>query len=169
MQLLKIETTAHGYVGMAHNPVPIMNKNITNKIVNGLKYSLGSACTIRITHTGGEEIFGSYKWKANLAPKSKGDSHKQNCVNFSHLHVNHTIARLNVEIEQPGVDQIQGDVEVLETPCGDGVWHIKRCPCMSHVQCSTLQKSTKHSCVTRIITKPTSISVPTLTYSGLWA
>jgi len=30
-----------------------------------------------------------------------------------------------VHIEQPGADQIQGDVEVLEAPCGDGVWHIK--------------------------------------------
>jgi len=118
---------------------------------------------------GGEEIFGSCKWKVNLAPKSEGDFHKHNCVNFSHPHVNHTIARLSVEIEQLGVNQTQGDVEFLEAPCGDGVWHIERCPCMLHVQCSTLQKSTKHFCVTRIITKPTYVGVPTLTYSGLWA
>ncbi len=145
-----------------------MSKNITNKIVKGLKYSLGSACTIRIAHMGGEEIFGSCKWKVNLAPKSEGEFHKHNHVNFSHLHVNHTMARLSVEIELPRVDQTQGDVEVLEAPYGDGVCHIKRCPCMSHVQCSTLQKSTKHSCVTRIITKPTSIGVPTLSCSRLW-
>jgi hypothetical protein len=73
----------------------------------------------------GEEIFGSYKWKENLAPRLEGDSHRHNRVNFSHPHVNHTIVRSSVHIEQPGADQIQGDVEVLEAPCGDGVWHIK--------------------------------------------
>jgi hypothetical protein len=90
-------------------------------------------------------------------------------VNFSHPHVNDTIARLGVEIEQLGVDQIQRDVEVFETPCGDGVWHVKRCPYMSHVQCSMLQKSTKHSCVARTIAKPTFIGVLALIYSRLWA
>jgi hypothetical protein len=54
-------------------------------------------------------------------------------VNFFHPHVDHTIVRLNVEIEQLEVDQIHGDVEVLEAPCGDGVWHIERCPPTSHV------------------------------------
>ncbi len=117
---------------------------------------------------GGEEIFGSCKWKANPAPKSKGDSHRHNRVNFLHPHVNHTIAKSVVEIEQPKVDQIQRDVEVFDAPCGNGVWHIEKCPCMSHVQCSTLQKSTKHYCVTRIITKPTFIDDPTLTYLRLW-
>jgi hypothetical protein len=39
-------------------------------------------------------------------------------------------------------------------------------PPMSHVQSSTLQKTTKHSCATRIIT--TSIGVPPPTYLGLW-
>jgi hypothetical protein len=68
-----------------------------------------------------EEIFGSCKWKVNIAPRSKADSHRHNHVNFSHPHVNHTIAKSGVEVEQPGVDQIQGDVEVLEAPCGDGV------------------------------------------------
>jgi hypothetical protein len=29
-----------------------------------------------------------------------------------------------VQIEQHGADQIHGVVEVLEVPCGDGVWHI---------------------------------------------
>jgi hypothetical protein len=70
---------------------------------------------------GGEEIFGSCKWKVNLAPILEGDSHRHNRVNFFHPHVNHTIAILGVEIEQHGVDQIQGDVEVLKAPCGDGV------------------------------------------------
>jgi hypothetical protein len=39
---------------------------------------------------------------------------------------------------------------------------------MLHVQCFTLQKSTKHFCATRIITKPTSINVHAQTYLGLW-
>jgi len=89
-------------------------------------------------------------------------------VNFFHPCVTHTIFSSNVDIEEPIVDQIQEDVEVLEAPCGDGVWHIERCPPMSHVQCFALQKSTKHSCVTRIITEPTSIGVLAPTYSRLW-
>jgi hypothetical protein len=64
----------------------------------------------------------------NLALELKGDSHWHNHVNFYHLRVNHAIAKSNVQIEQLGVDQIHGDVEVLEVPCGDGVWHIERCP-----------------------------------------
>ncbi len=76
----------------------------------------------------------------NLSLGSKGDSYRHDYVNFSHPCVNHTIVRFVVEIEQLGVDQIQGDVEVLEAPCGDGVWHIERCPLTLHVQCSVLQK-----------------------------
>jgi hypothetical protein len=71
-----------------------------------LKNSLGSACTFRITHMEGEEIFGSCKQKVNLTPRSKGDSHRHDYVNFSHPCVNHTIIKLSVEIEQPRVDQI---------------------------------------------------------------
>jgi hypothetical protein len=54
----------------------------------------------------GEEIFGSYKWKANLALGSEGDSHRHDRVNFSHPHVRHIIAKSHVEIEQLGADQI---------------------------------------------------------------
>jgi hypothetical protein len=74
-----------------------------------------------------------------------------------------------VQIEQFGADQIHGGVEVLEVLGGDGVWHIQRWPPMSNVQCSMLQNTTKHSCATRIITKPTSIGAPTPTYLGLWS
>jgi hypothetical protein len=42
-------------------------------------------------------------------------------VNYFHPQVNDTITRLGVEIKQHGVNQIQGDVEVLEAPCGDVV------------------------------------------------
>ncbi len=107
----------------------------------------------------GEEIFGSYKRKANLTPKLKGDSHRCDRVNFSHPCVNHTIVSSSLNIEKNVVDQIEKDVEVLEDPCEHGVWHI-----MLHFQCSTLQKSTKHFCVTKIITKSTSIGVPTPIY-----
>jgi hypothetical protein len=49
-------------------------------------------------------------------------------VNFSHPCVNCVTIKSNVQIEQPEADQIHGDVEVLEAPCGDGVWHIEWCP-----------------------------------------
>jgi hypothetical protein len=70
----------------------------------------------------GEEIFGFNKQKVNLAIRSKGNSHRHEHVNFSHHCVNHTIVSSSVNIELI-VDQIEKDVEVLEAPCGDGVWH----------------------------------------------
>ncbi len=81
-----------------------------------MKYSLSSDYTIRIAHMEGEEIFGYYKWKVNLAPRSKGDFHRCNCVNFFHPCVNHTITNLSVNIEELVVDQIEEDVEALEAP-----------------------------------------------------
>ncbi len=90
-------------------------------------------------------------------------------MNFFHPCVNHTITSLNVNIEELVADQIEEDVEVLKVPRGDAFWHIEKCPPTSHVQYLTLQKSTKHSCATRIITKPTSIGVLALTYLGLWS
>jgi hypothetical protein len=108
----------------------------------------------------GEEIFGSYERMVNLALGLKGDSHRHDRVNFFHLHVNYIIVSSSVDIEEPIADQIQEDVEVLKAPCGNGVWHIERCPFMSYVQCFVLQKSTKHSYARRIITKPTFINVP---------
>jgi hypothetical protein len=46
-------------------------------------------------------------------------------VNFYHLHANHAIAKSNVQIEQLGADLIEGGVEVLEAPFGDGIWHME--------------------------------------------
>jgi hypothetical protein len=46
----------------------------------------------------GEEIFGSYKQKVNLALGSKGDSHRHDYVNFFHPHVNHIIAKSHVKL-----------------------------------------------------------------------
>ncbi len=65
------------------------------------------------------------------------------------------------------VNTINGNVKVLEAPCGDGVQHIEQCPLTSHIQCSTLQNTTNYSCITRIITKPTITGVPNPTYFGL--
>jgi hypothetical protein len=80
-----------------------------------------------------EEVFGPYKKKGESIPKSKGDSQRHNYVNFFHPRVNHAIAKSNVQIEQLGADQIHGDVEILEAPCGDGILQIERCHPMSHV------------------------------------
>jgi hypothetical protein len=57
-------------------------------------------------------------------PRSKGDSHRHNRVNFTHPCVNYITTKSNVQIEQLGANQIHADVEVLEAPYGDGVWHI---------------------------------------------
>jgi len=38
-----------------------------------MKYSLGLACIVEITHMEGEEIFGSSKQKANLASRLEGN------------------------------------------------------------------------------------------------
>jgi hypothetical protein len=48
----------------------------------------------------GEKIFGSCKWKPNLLPKAKGDSHRHDHVNFSRPHVNTHIGKSHVQIEQ---------------------------------------------------------------------
>jgi hypothetical protein len=47
----------------------------------------------------GEEIFGSCKWKLNLPPKSKWDSHKHNHVNFSRPYVHTKIGKSHLQNE----------------------------------------------------------------------
>jgi len=89
---------------------------VTTLIDIVLKYAPRSTCTVKIAHMEGE-----------LSLWIKGDFHRHDCVNFSHPCVNHIIVRSGVESEQPRVNQIQGDVEVLEAPCGNGIWHIERC------------------------------------------
>jgi hypothetical protein len=83
----------------------------------------------------GEEIFGFYKRKVNLALRSEGDSHRHAHANLFHPRVNHTIASSSVNIEKLVANQIEEDVEVLQAPCRDEVWHIERCPlhCMFNV------------------------------------
>jgi hypothetical protein len=80
----------------------------------------------------GEKIFGSCKHKFDLPPRSKGDSHRHDCVNSFCPHVHTQIGKLHSQYEQPScsvnlyevVNTIDGDVEVLEAPCGNGVWYI---------------------------------------------
>jgi hypothetical protein len=47
----------------------------------------GSSFTTKIPHLEGQEVFGSTKQRANIAPRSEGDSHRHDCVNFSWLKV----------------------------------------------------------------------------------
>ncbi len=79
-----------------------------------LKYSPSSVYTIIITHMEGEEVFGSCKWKANLTLGLEGDSHRHNCMNFSHLHVSHTIVSSSVNINVPVVDQLRKMLKSLK-------------------------------------------------------
>jgi hypothetical protein len=66
--------------------------------------------------------------KGKPSPHKRENSHRHDHVNLSHFCVNHTIANSSVNIEEPIIDQIEKDVEVLEAPCGNGVWHIESCP-----------------------------------------
>jgi hypothetical protein len=52
------------------------------------KYTNGSYFTTRILHLEGQEAFGSTKWRVDIAPRSEGNSHKHDCVNFSRPKVN---------------------------------------------------------------------------------
>ncbi len=47
------------------------------------KYTNGSSFINRIPHLEGQEVFGSTKQKADIAPRSKCNSHKHDHVNFS--------------------------------------------------------------------------------------
>jgi hypothetical protein len=93
-----------GQLSQGHDKIELFLRRVTQfgdlkQLVNiDLKYSLSLACTIIIAHMEGEEIFGSYKWKANLTLRSEGDSHRHNHVNFSHLRVSHTIVSSSVNV-----------------------------------------------------------------------
>ncbi len=81
-------------------------------------------------------------------PKSKRDSHKHSCVNFTHPCVNRITTKSNVQIEQLGANQIHANVEVLESPYGDGVWHsIYQCP--PYVACSKFHVTKNHQAFLR--------------------
>jgi hypothetical protein len=54
------------------------------------KYTNMSSFINKIPHLEGQENFGSTKQRSNIAPRSKGDSHKHDYVNFFWLKVNAT-------------------------------------------------------------------------------
>jgi len=68
-----------------------------------------------------------------LPPRSKGDSHKHNHVNFSHPHVNTQTKKSHSKSKWPSysvdlyevVDTIDGHVELFEVPREDAIWNIK--------------------------------------------
>ncbi len=111
-----------GQLGQGHNKSELFLHRTTQsgdlkELVDVvLKYFLISDYTIKTANLEGVEIFGSYKWKANLTPISKGDSHRHDYVNFFHPCVNHTIASSSVNIEEFVVDQVEDNVEALEAP-----------------------------------------------------
>jgi hypothetical protein len=57
------------------------------------------------------------------------------------IHIKHCLQFLKV-----------GMLEVVEIICGDGMWHIDRCPPSFIVQHSTMQKYTVVKCATNINT-----------------
>jgi len=58
---------------------------MANTVAN---YTNGSSFAIRIPHLEGQEVFGSTKQRAKIAPGLEGDSHGHDHVNFSLLKVN---------------------------------------------------------------------------------
>jgi hypothetical protein len=52
------------------------------------KYTSGSSFATKIPHLEGQEVFGSIKQTINITPRSKGDSHRHDRVNFSRSRVN---------------------------------------------------------------------------------
>jgi hypothetical protein len=58
--------------------------------------------------------------------------------------------------------------KVLDNECGDGIWRIEPCPVQSNMQCSVMQKGTKHFCEAKIISKISIYGIPAACYDGLW-
>jgi hypothetical protein len=127
------------------------------------RFALGSLYTLRILHLEGEEVFGFIKQKKNLPPRSEGNLHRHNHVNFSCPRVEFTLHNFapNGNVRQSKYSQevflvlTHNGEEVLECLCGDDIWHIERCNPKSNAQCSTLQKDAKHYCKAKIISRGT--------------
>jgi hypothetical protein len=60
-------------------------------------------------------------------------------------------------------------LKVQEHVCGDGVWRIERCPPLSNIHYSTIQKSSMKHCDAKIIAKRTVHGIPSPCYDGLWS
>ncbi len=140
-------------------------------------FSWGSSYTPRILHLEGEEVFGSIKHKQNLPVGLKGDLHKHDCVNFSHMLMefisrnstpNADVGQSN-HLQEAFLVFTHNGEEVLEHFCGDNIWCIEWCPPKSNVQCSTLQKETKHYYKVKIISKKKNHGIPYPCYVGNWS
>jgi len=118
----------------------------------------------------------------NIVPTFQGaddKSHKPDRINFSCPHVTvptcqpDNIDNLSV-LESPCVGQnmfpilFQGGIAISEIMCGDGFWHIDRCPHNCAVQCSTLQKNISAKCTCKINTHKMTSRTRAPRYSGFW-
>jgi hypothetical protein len=59
-------------------------------------------------------------------------------------------------------------IKVKEIICGDGMWHIDRCPPNFGLQCFALQINTNVKCITKINTHKMTIGIPTSCYLDFW-
>ncbi len=134
------------------------------------KYTNRSSFTIKILHLEGQKVFGSTKWRANITPGLKGDSHMHDRVNFSRLRVNTTPSGFvgsNVDANKSNgivrdeafVLTFQG-LKVQECVRGDGVWRIERCPPSSNIHYFTIQRDSMKHCDTIVITKKNICGIP---------
>lgn len=96
-------------------------------------FTWGSSYTPRILHLEGEEVFGSIKHKQNLPVGLKGDLHKHDCVNFSHMLMefisrnstpNADVAQSN-HLQEAFLVFTHNGEEVLKHFCGDNIWCIE--------------------------------------------
>ncbi len=116
----------------------------------------GSSFTNRILHLEGQEVFGSTKQRVDITPRSEGNSHKHDHVNFSRRRFHATSSGFigsNVDVsesngntrDEPFVLTCQG-LKVQECACADSVWKIDRCPPSSNTHCFIIQKDPMKHC-----------------------
>ena len=110
--------------------------------------------TTRVPHLEGKEVFGSSKRKLNLPPRSEGDSHRHDKVNFSHPRVQTRSTRAQTEAgtsndpapppesPPPALPHV---VYILESECNPQQWHIARCKKVGK-KCSSIQAGQKTKC-----------------------
>jgi hypothetical protein len=129
------------------------------------KFTNGSSFTIKIPHLEGQEVFGSTKWRANIAQWLKCDSHMHDHVNFFWPRVNTTPSGFvgsNVDANKSnGIVRDEAFVltfeglRVQECVCRDGVWRIERCPPSLNTHYFATQRDPMKHCDTKIIAKKT--------------
>jgi hypothetical protein len=133
--------------------------------------------TTRIFHLEGEEVFRFTKHNAHFLLGADDESHRLDHVNFSHpcvvvpTYQPNSVDDLFI-LRSPCVAQsmfpifFQGGIMVNEIMCGDGIWHIDRCPPNYVVQCFALQENIDLKCTCKINTHKTTSRTPTPCYFG---